>query len=393
VGKESVKILLDSNLRSDPSLNEREKLSKTYRIHEFAELTGVTVKALHHYDRLGLLKPQRALSGYRLYVERDLERLEQIVALKFLGFPLQEIKAVLDRAALKLPEALRMQRQALQEKQKLLARAMRAITAVEKVLDSGKTATPAILKRLIEVINMQNSIDAMKKYYSEEAWAKVGPRYEGEFSQEWIDLYRDLEAALGEDPASEKVQALAVRWLALSSGDPEVREGAIKAWADRKNWPAAMQQRIADFHLEKIAPFIAQAMTAYRKQYYSEEAWAKVSLRSEEEKNELWAARVALWHEVAAALDEEPASEKAQELCAKWAELAERSSGGDPDIKDGQLKEWADHKNWPVSAQQRISSFRLEEVVDFIKRAYICRAKKQATEQWLSTHQPASTNP
>ena len=62
-------------------------------------------------------------------------------------------------------------------------------------------------------------------------------------------------------------------------------------------------------------------------------------------------------------------------------------------IKAGQLKEWRDHKNWPVSAQQRISSFRLEEVVDFIKRAYICRAKKQATEQWLSTHQPASTNP
>jgi hypothetical protein len=66
-----------------------KKLSKTYRIQEFAELTGVTVKALHHYDRLGLLKPQRALSGYRLYVERDLERLEQILALKFLGFPLQ----------------------------------------------------------------------------------------------------------------------------------------------------------------------------------------------------------------------------------------------------------------------------------------------------------------
>ena len=68
------------------------KLSKTYQIQEFAELTGVTVKALHHYDRLGLLKPQRAYSGYRLYVERDLERLEQIVALKFLGFPLKKSK-------------------------------------------------------------------------------------------------------------------------------------------------------------------------------------------------------------------------------------------------------------------------------------------------------------
>ena len=368
-------------------------MSKTYRIQEFAELTGVTVKALHHYDRLGLLKPQRALSGYRLYVERDLERLEQILALKFLGFPLKEIKTVLDRAALKLPEALRMQRQALAEKQKLLARAMKAIVAAEKALDSGKTTNPAILKRLIEVINMQSDIDAMKKYYSEEAWSKVGPRYEGEFSQEWIDLYRDLEAALDEDPASEKVQALAVRWIALSSGDPEVREGATKAWADRKNWPGAMQQRIADFHLDKIAPFIGQAMTAYRKKYYSDEAWAKVMQRPEEEGAQLWAARIALWQEVAAALDEDPAGDKAQQLCAKWAELAERSSGGDPEVKAGNLKEWRDHANWPTSAQQRSSSFRLEEVVDFIKRAYVCRAKKQAVEQWRQTHQPASTNP
>ena len=356
-------------------------MSKTYQIHEFAELTGVTVKALLHYDRLGLLKPQRALSGYRLYVERDLERLEQIVALKFLGFPLQQIKAVLDRAALKLPEALRIQRQALAEKQKLLARAMKALAVAEKALDSGKTTYPAILKRLIEVINMQSDLEAMKKYYSEEAWCKMGPRYEGDFSQEWIDLYRDLEAALGEDPASEKVQALAVRWMALSSGDPEVREGAIKAWADRNNWPPAMQQRIADYHLDKIAPFIGQAMTAYRKKYYSDEAWAKVMKRPEEEGAQFWAAWIALYQEVAAALDEDPAGDKAQELCAKWADLAERSSGGDPEVKAGNIKEWRDHKNWPASAQQRIFSFRLEEVVAFIAKAYAFRAMKQAKKQ------------
>ena len=356
-------------------------MSKTYRIQEFAELTGVTVKALHHYDRLGLLKPQRALSGYRLYVERDLERLEQILALKFLGFPLQEIKTVLDRAALKLPEALRMQRQALAEKQKLLARAMKAIVAAEKALDSNKTTNPAILKRLIEVINMQSDIDAMKKYYSEEAWSKVGPRYEGDFSQEWIDLYRDLEAALGEDPASEKVQALVARWRSLSSGDPEVREGAAKAWADRKNWPAAMRQRIAQFHLEEIAPFIGQAITAYRKKYYSGEAWAKVIERPEEERMQISAAWTALFQQVAAQLDEDPAGEKAQQLCARWAELAERSSGGDPDVKAGNLKEWRDHKNWPASAQQSISSFRLEVVVAFIAKAYGFRAMKQAKKQ------------
>ena len=355
-------------------------MSKTYRIQEFAELTGVTVKALHHYDRLGLLKPQRALSGYRLYAERDLERLEQILALKFLGFPLKEIKAVLDRAALKLPEALRIQRQALAEKQKLLARAMKAIAAAEKALDSGKTTYPAILKRLIEVINMQSDVEAMKKYYSEEAWAKVGPRYEEEFSQEWIEFNRDAEAALGEDPASEKVQALAARWVALSGSDSEVWEGAAKAWADRKNWPAAMQQCNTELHWEKIIPFLQQAMTAYRKKYYSEEAWAKIKQRPEEEAQQ-WAAWTALFKEVAAALNEDPAGDKAQELCAKWANLAEKTSGGDPEVKAGKIKEWRDHENWPESAKQRISSLRLEEVVDFIKRAYVCRAMKQAKKQ------------
>ncbi|MGD0831387.1 MAG: TipAS antibiotic-recognition domain-containing protein [Terracidiphilus sp.] len=357
------------------------KLSKTYQIHQFAELTGVTVKALHHYDRLGLLKPQRARSGYRLYVERDLERLEQIVALKYLGFPLQQIKVVLDRAPLNLPEALRMQRQALAEKQKQLTRAIKAIAAAEKALDSGKTSNPAILKRLIEVINMQSDIDAMKKYYSEEAWAKVAPRYEEDFSREWIDLCRDVEAALGEDPASDKAQALVARWMALSSSDPEVREGAMIAWADRNNWPAAMRQRIAEYHLDKIAPFIGQAMTAYRKKYYSDEAWAKIMSRPEEERAQLYVSWRALWQEVAAALDEDPASDKAQELSAKWAELAERSSGGDPEIRDGNIKEWTDHNNWPDAMRQHIAHYKLDKVAPFIGQAMTAYRKKYFSDE------------
>ena len=66
-------------------------MSRLYRIQEFAALAGVTVKALRHYERIGLLKPSRTSSGYRTYTYTDLERLEQIVALKFLGFPLQQM--------------------------------------------------------------------------------------------------------------------------------------------------------------------------------------------------------------------------------------------------------------------------------------------------------------
>ena len=56
---------------------------RRYKATEFAELSGVTVRALHHYDRLGLLRPKRTHNGYRAYGEQELVRLEQIVALKF----------------------------------------------------------------------------------------------------------------------------------------------------------------------------------------------------------------------------------------------------------------------------------------------------------------------
>jgi len=73
-----------------------------YHAREFANLAGVTVRTLHHYDRLGLLRPKRGLNGYRAYGEQDLARLEQIVALKFVGLPLRRIKALLDRDGIDL---------------------------------------------------------------------------------------------------------------------------------------------------------------------------------------------------------------------------------------------------------------------------------------------------
>jgi len=82
-----------------------------YRAHQFAELAGITVRTLHHYDRLGLLKPKRrTAAGYRLYEDRDLERLEQVVALKYLGMSLRQILSLLNGGPLGLQEALRMQR-------------------------------------------------------------------------------------------------------------------------------------------------------------------------------------------------------------------------------------------------------------------------------------------
>src|SRR5579862_2563794 len=103
-------------------------MSPTYQPHEFAKREGVTIRALHHYDRLGLLKPSgHTAAGYRLYTDRDLVRLEQIVALKFIGFSLSQIRELLNQRDLDVVAALRQQRpeseaglRLAQRKQKLI---------------------------------------------------------------------------------------------------------------------------------------------------------------------------------------------------------------------------------------------------------------------------------
>lgn len=76
-------------------------MERRYRVRDFAGITGVTVKALQHYGRLGLLRPSRTPAGHRIYNDRDVERLRQIVALKSIGVPLKRIRSVLDKQSVR----------------------------------------------------------------------------------------------------------------------------------------------------------------------------------------------------------------------------------------------------------------------------------------------------
>jgi DNA-binding transcriptional MerR regulator len=265
--------------RRDGALQEASELknqdSEIFRVHDFANLAGVTVRALHHYDRLGLLKARRTNAGYRLYRPLDLERLEQIVALKFLGIPLKQIKALLDRNALDLPDALRMQRQVLEDKRRLLESAIHAIQDAEQSsIRPGQRPDAVLLKKIIEVIEMQNNTDWAKKYYSDEALRKLEqaknrwtPELQERVTKDWTDLFREVEAAIasGEDPASETAQSLGTRWKKLlegfTGGDPEVSAGLNNLYADRRNWPASAQQQMAPYSNPEVWKYIHQVMS------------------------------------------------------------------------------------------------------------------------------------
>src|SRR5262245_46166947 len=107
-----------------------------YTVSQVSRLARLSVRALHHYDEIGLLTPSaRSEAGYRLYSEADLERLQQILFFRELAFPLEEIRKILDDPGFDRRAALLMQRTLLEERagqtRALIAAVDRALAALD----------------------------------------------------------------------------------------------------------------------------------------------------------------------------------------------------------------------------------------------------------------------
>lgn len=147
--------------------------SRLYRAREFAELAGVTVRTLHHYDRLGLLKPSyRSDAGYRLYSPRDLVQLEQIVVLKFLGLPLKSVGKLLKSEPGSLRDVLERQHKVLAEGRLELDRTIAAIHAARTTLDANHEPDWTLITQIIRRVGMQNDMDWTAKYFNDEVKPK-----------------------------------------------------------------------------------------------------------------------------------------------------------------------------------------------------------------------------
>ncbi len=237
---------------------------RTYRTAAFATLAGVTTRALRHYDRLGLLRPKRSGSGYRLYSDRDLEALEEIVALKFIGVPLKKIPATRRRPTAVFADVLRAQRIALEQKRQTLTRAIEAIGRAELSLSRGAAVDVALFRHIIEVMQMDANHEEMLVKYSAMLRSKMAhlaamsPAQREELRREWTTLTADIRNAIaaGESPEGPVARQLIDRWIALLQAatgadattaaataaatsvqpTPELREAL---WARRGDWMPA----------------------------------------------------------------------------------------------------------------------------------------------------------
>ncbi|XDD50497.1 MerR family transcriptional regulator [Leptospira sp. WS92.C1] len=143
----------------------------TYKIKEVADIAGVSVRTLHHYDHIDLLKPTFVNQvGYRFYTDKDLEQLQQILFFKELGFSLEETKEILSRSDFDRKQSLMAQKKLLITK---LTRLRAQIDTLEKTLLTLEGKTKMDKKTMFEGFDFEE-IEKHKEKYSEETKQKYG---------------------------------------------------------------------------------------------------------------------------------------------------------------------------------------------------------------------------
>jgi DNA-binding transcriptional MerR regulator len=263
-----------------------------YRTGEFARKASVSERTLRYYDRLGLLSPTAySQAGYRLYSDQDFPRLQQILALKYLGFSLEEIRRCLDGNPRRFKRALAVQKAMLLERKIHLEAILAAIERTDALLDGPVQDWEPIIK-IMEVMQMNDKQEWIKKYFSDEQAQKMAELSEAaytdadrqklaewgqgwseadqvEASRRWDELYQQAKslADAGKDPAGEEAQALASRWMALVSefthGDAGVAVGLQKFWQGMADLPES-QRPLPKVLDDRQQAFVDQALALYK---------------------------------------------------------------------------------------------------------------------------------
>ena len=190
----------------------------SFSVGRVAELAGVSVRALHHYDEIGLLRPsERSPAGYRLYHAGDLERLQQILLYRELGFSLEETAAVLDPDSDSLVH-LRRQHRLLTERIERLRRMRTAVEYEMEVRQVGISMTP------------EERFEVFGDFCPEDYEAEVEERWGG--TDAYVESQRRVASYTKEDWLVVKAEAQGInRRLAtlMQSGAAAASEEAMDA--------------------------------------------------------------------------------------------------------------------------------------------------------------------
>jgi DNA-binding transcriptional MerR regulator len=240
------------------------------KVGELAKRTGMTVRALHHYDEIGLLRPSlHTESGHRLYTVADVGRLQQILSLRQLGFALEEIRDCLDRPGFSPLEVIRLHVARLRDRIAMQQSLCERLEAIAGHFEAAEEVSADHFIRTIQEMTM------IENYYTpeqlddlKERGEQIGQERIQQSQQEWAELIAQVHAEMdkGTDPSAPEVQAMARRWMALvnefTGGDPGITRSLGRLWQEQGDTLVAQHKMPHD--PRGVQEYIGRAMAAAR---------------------------------------------------------------------------------------------------------------------------------
>jgi len=243
----------------------------TYTVQQLARLAGVSVRTLHHYDHIGLLKPSaRTAAGYRLYDETDLLRLQQILFFRELDFPLAEIEAILDDPGFDQVQALRDHRELLQQESDRLERLLKTIEkTISKLTEDNMTMTDAELYEGFTPEQIERYTREVNERYDPKIVAESNRRVRNMTKAQWQAVKAEggavaqqLADLMDKKPSDAAVQAAIARHYAWVDNfwhpTAESYRGLGQGYAEDPEFRA-----FYDKYRSGLADFMCAAMTYY----------------------------------------------------------------------------------------------------------------------------------
>jgi DNA-binding transcriptional MerR regulator len=237
----------------------------SWTVGEVARLSGITVRTLHHYDRIGLVRPSgRTSAGYRDYDVHDLDRLQQVLVYRELGFPLEEVATLLDDPDADPAAHLRRQHRLLRER---LAHTRAMVAAVEKEMEARQMGISLTPEERFEVFGGDFSdeyqAEAEERWGNTEAWTQSQRRTAAYSKADWLrikaeadDVQQRFAAVMRSGAAADSATAMDVaeehrqhitRWF--YDCPPEMHAGLGRMYVE--------DERFTDTY-ERTAPGLAQ---------------------------------------------------------------------------------------------------------------------------------------
>ncbi|MET9830159.1 MerR family transcriptional regulator [Streptomyces sp. NPDC006385] len=200
----------------------------SYSVGQVAGFAGVTVRTLHHYDDIGLLAPsERSHAGHRRYSDADLDRLQQILFYRELGFPLEEVAALLDDPDADPRAHLRRQHELLTARIEKLQKMAEAVEHAMEARKMGINLTPDEKFEVFGDFDPDQYEDEVRGRWGDtDAYRQSQRRAASYTKEDWLRIQREY------DEINQRFVAL------MEAGEPADSEAAMDAAEEHRRWIA-----------------------------------------------------------------------------------------------------------------------------------------------------------